>query len=158
MSYRNMKKSYYPRILFHNKSEKRWIYIRSAVKTRPRGQRCVLKPLFHFSFFYNFFIFSLSSSLLPPRRSFLLVPLSFLSLFPPCPSFFLFQNCLNHLEFVKGHFSSILTKALRTNGPTNGPTDGRTRPLIEMRGRIEKVKSSVRLSEVMLVDVDVFIC
>ena len=105
-------------------------------KTRPGGQRCVLKPLFHFSFFYNFFIFSLSSSLLPPRRSFLLVPPSSSSLLPPRPSFFLVQQCLNHLESVNGHFSSIWTKALPTDGRTNGRTDGRTRPLIQMRGRI----------------------
>ena len=49
-------------------------------ETRPRGQRCVFKPLFHYSFFYNFLIFSLlvapsSSLLLPPRPCFLLDPL-----------------------------------------------------------------------------------
>ena len=101
---------------------------------------------FIFHFFYNFFIFSLSSSLLPPRRSFLLVAPSSSSPLPPCPSFLLVpssfclvQHCLNHLESIKGHFSSILTKALRTDGRTNGrtdgPTNGRTRPLIEMRRR-----------------------
>ena len=114
--------------------------IKKIKLTRPGGQRCVLKPLFHFSFFYNFFIFSLSSSLLPPRRSFLLAPPSSSSLLTPCSSFNLFQHCLNHLESIKGHFSSILTKALptdgRTDGPTDGPTDGQTRPLIEMRRRI----------------------
>ena len=50
---------------------------------------------FIFHFFYNFFIFSFSSSLLPPRPSFLLVP-----------PFFLFP-----FESIKGHVSSILTKA-----------------------------------------------
>ena len=83
-------------------------------------------PLFHFSFFHNFFIFSLSSSLLPPRRSFLLVAPSSSSLLPPCSSFFLVQHCLNHLESIKGHFSSILTKALPTDQPTNGRTNQRT--------------------------------
>ena len=108
---------------------------------------------FIFHFFYNFFIFSLSSSLLPPRRSFLPVPPSSSSLIPPRPSillvlpssssllpprpsFFLVQHCLNHLESVNGHFSSIWTKALPTDQRTNGRTDGLTRPLIEMRGRI----------------------
>ena len=43
--------------------------------------------------------------------SFLLIPL------------FLVQHCLNHLESAKVHFSSILTKALRTDGRTDGPTD-----------------------------------
>ena len=84
-----------------------------------------------FIFFYNYFIFSLSSSLLPPPPYFLLVPLSSLSLLPPRPSFlliplfFLIQHCPNHLESVKVDFSSILTKALPTNGRTNGPTDQR---------------------------------
>jgi hypothetical protein len=114
-------------------------------KTRPRGQRCVLgikrdidkeqdpevndassSHFFIFHFFFNFFIVSLSSSLLPPRRSFLLAPASSSSLLPPCSSFFLFQHCLNHLESIKGRFSSILTKALRTDGPTDQPTNGRT--------------------------------
>jgi len=59
-----------------------------------------------FHFFNNFFIFSLSSSLLAPRPSFLPVPPSSLSQF---------------------HFSSILTKALptdrRTDQRSDGPTD-----------------------------------
>ena len=68
--------------------------------------------------FSEFFLFSnnflhvppFSPSLLPPRPSFLLVPL------------FLVQHCLNHLESVKlkVHFSSILTKALPTDGRTDG--------------------------------------
>ena len=66
---------------------------------------------FIFRFFSTFHFFSLSSSLLPPRRSFLLAPPSSSSLLPPCSSFFLVQHCLNHLESIKGHFSSILTKA-----------------------------------------------
>ena len=52
------------------------------------------------------------------RRSFPLVAPSSLSFLPPRPSFFLVQHCLNHLQSVKDHFSSILTKAL--------PTDRRT--------------------------------
>ena len=85
------------------------------------GQRCVLKPLFHFSFFYNFCIVSLFLSLLPPRRSFLLLPPSSSYLLLLRPSFFLVQHWLNHLESAKGHFPSILT-----NQPTNGPTNRRT--------------------------------
>ena len=85
----------------------------------------------------DFFILHLFHS---PRPSFLPVPPSSSSLLPPRPSFFLVQHCLNHLESENGHFSSIWTKALPTdqwtNGRTNQRTDGRTRPLIEMRGRI----------------------
>ena len=68
-----------------------WMKANFCMITRPRGQRCVLKPLF------------------------ILI-------------------ILNHLESVKDHFSSILTKFL----PTNGRTNGRTKPLIEMRGRSYK--------------------
>ena len=90
----------------------------------------MMRPLATFSFFNffnNFFIFSLSSSFLPPHPSFLLVPPSSSSLFPPCPSFlliplFLVHYCLNHLESVKVHFSSILTDR-RTKRPTDKPTD-----------------------------------
>ena len=89
-----------------------------------RGQWCVLWRLFHFSiFFNNFFFFSLSSSLLHPRPSFLLLVLpSSSSLLPPCPIFlldplfFIIQHCLNHLESVKVNFFHR-----------------RIRPLIEMR-------------------------
>merc|ERR1712237_238928 len=88
------------------------------------GQRCVLKPLFHFSFLYNFFHF-FTLLVAPSSSSLLLAPSSSL-LLPPRPSFFLVQYYLNHLESIKGHFSSILTKALPTDGPTDGRTDGRT--------------------------------
>ena len=94
----------------------------------------MMRPLATFSFFIffnKFFIFSLPSSLLPTRPSFLLIPPSFWSLLPPC------KHCQNHLESVKAHFSSILTKALRTDGPTDRPTDRRTRPLIEMRTHLK---------------------
>ena len=87
----------------------------------------IFLQLFHF---FTLLVTPSSSSLLPPRRSFLLAPPSSSSLLPPCSSFFLVQHCLNLLESLKGHFSSILTKALptdeRTDGRTNGPTDGRT--------------------------------
>ena len=106
--------------------------------------RPMMRPLATFSFFIflsYFFIFSLSSSLVPPRSSFLLVPpsYSFLlpprssfllvppsssSLLPPHPSFFLIQHCLNHLESVKVYFSSILTKAIQTDQPTDRLTNG----------------------------------
>ena len=75
------------------------------------------------SHFFIFHFFSLSSSLFPPHPSSLSLPRP-----APSKSF--------KLKSVKGHFSSILTKALPTDGRTNQPTDGRTRPLIEMRGRI----------------------
>ena len=98
----------------------------------------MMRPLATFSFFIffnNFFIsfhsprpsflsiLPSSPSLLPPRLSFLPVSPSSSSLLPPRPSFFLSQHCLNHLKSVKVHFSSILTKALRTDGPTNQPMD-----------------------------------
>ena len=98
----------------------------------------MMRPLATFSFLQQLFYFF----------TLLLVPPSSPSLLPPCSSFFPFQHYLKHLESIKGHYSLILTKALRTDGrtdgPTNqrtdgrtdGPTDGRTDPLIEMRGRI----------------------
>ena len=122
-------------------------------ETRPGGQRCVLKPLFHFSFFYNFFIFHFfttfsffhsprrsfllvapsSSSLLPPRPSFLLVPPSSLFLFLPRPA--LSQSLRIHKRPFFIEFDESVTDR-PTDGPTNRRTNGRTRPLIEMRGRI----------------------
>ena len=73
-------------------------------------------------FIYLTTSFSLSSSHLPPRCSFLLVPASSSSLLPPRPSFFLPRPALSQSESIKVHFSSILTKALRTDGRTNGRT------------------------------------
>ena len=87
----------------------------SKNRTRPRWSTMRPQATFSFSFFYNLFIFSLSSSLLLAPSSSLLLP--------PRPSFFLVQYYLIHLESIKGHFSSILTKALPTDGPTDGPTD-----------------------------------
>ena len=121
-----------------------------CIGTRPGGQRCVLKPLFHFSFFYNFFIFSLSSSLLPPRHSFLRVHPSSSSILTPCPSFLLVPPSSSSLflprpalsksfRIRKWPFFIDLDKSVtdqRTDQPTDQPTDGQTRPLIEMRGRI----------------------
>ena len=68
--------------------------------------------------FYNFFIFSLSSSLLL-RLSFLLIPLSSSSLLPPPSSVFLLQHCLNRLKSLKDQSSSL-------DRQTDEPTDGRT--------------------------------
>ena len=102
--------------------------------TRPsEANDASFSDFFIFHFFDNFFIFSLSSSFLPPRPSFLLDPPSSSSLLPPHPSFFFVQHGLNHLESVKVHLSSILTKALRTDGPTNR----RTRQFIEMRTHLK---------------------
>ena len=127
-----------------------------SLKTRSSSQLRVLKRLFHFlqvSLFHSphrsFLLIppSSSSSLIPPRPLFLLAPYSSLSLIPPsslflltpCPSFILVQHCLNHLESVKVDFSSILTKASRTEGRTDGPTYRRTCPLIEMQTLIKRI-------------------
>ena len=75
----------------------------------------------------------------------LLVPPSSLPLLPPRPYFLLVQqdqHCINHLESVKVHFSSILTKPL----PTNQRTDRRTRPLIEIRTHLKTETSLVDAS------------
>ena len=50
-------------------------------------------------------------------------------------------NMKQVLKALKVHFSSILTKARRTDGRTDRPTDGRTDLLLEMRGRIQKIKN-----------------
>ena len=67
-----------------------------------------MRPQATFSFFIFLQLFHFvapsSSSLLPPRPSFLLVPPSSSPILPPCSSFFLVQYCLNHLESIKGHF------------------------------------------------------
>ena len=97
--------------------------------------------------FNNFFIFSLSLSLLPPRPSFLSVPLSSSSLFPPRPSFLLappssssllpprpffsVQQCQNHLKY---NFSSILT---------DGPTDKAYRDADTSKNRRQKHTISI---------------
>ena len=94
----------------------------------------MMRPLATFSFFSNFFIFSLSSSLVPlvppsssfpvssfllppPSSSFLLLPRSSSSLLPPRPAL------SKSFSIRKVHFSLILTKALRTDYPTNQPTN-----------------------------------
>ena len=46
---------------------------------------------------------------------------------------FLMFYCLKVL--ISAIFEKRVTDR-RTNGPTDGPTNGRTKPLIEMRGRI----------------------
>ena len=100
------------------------------------GQRWVLKPLIHFSFFPIFSVFLLSSSLLPPRCSFLLVAPSSKSLFPPCCPFLLVAPsslallplCHSFLCFIsfRNVISSNLKKALRMDEQMGGRTDGRT--------------------------------
>ena len=62
----------------------------------PRGQQCVLKPLFHFYTlsFFTLFVVPSSSSLLPPRPSFHLVPP--FSLFPFLPRPALSQSLRLH--------------------------------------------------------------
>ena len=82
-----------------------------SFETRPGGQRCVLKLLFHFSFFFTLLIAPSSTSLLSPRPSFLRVHPSSSSLLPPRPSFFLVQPFFIHLD------ESV------TDGRTNGRTD-----------------------------------
>ena len=84
-----------------------------------------MRPRATFSFFIvlqllhclTLFVAPSSSSVLPPRPSFV-------------------QHS-ESLRIRKGHFSSILTKALPTDERTNGRTDGRTRPLIEMRTHLK---------------------
>ena len=75
--------------------------------TRPRGSTMRPRATFPFLFFYNCFILHSpsSSSLL------FLAPPSSRPLLPSRSSFFLVQHCLNHFGSIKGHFSSILTKA-----------------------------------------------
>ena len=123
-------------------SDIRWRTKCVETKTRPGGQRCVLKPLFHFSFFLQLFHFFalivalLSSSLLPAHSScpsFLLVP-------PPSSSLFLTRPAPSESFRIRKRpffidFDESVTDQ-PTNGRTNQRTDGRTRPLIEMRGRI----------------------
>ena len=93
---------------------------RSTMRLQATFSFFIFLQLFHF---FTLLVAPSSSSLLPPCPSFLLAPPSSLFLLPPSSSFFLVQHCLNHLESIKGHFSSILTKASRTNGRTNGRTD-----------------------------------
>ena len=115
------------------KSQKEWSPEEDTIgNCGNKTQRSTMRPQATFSFFIL-----LTFSLLPPRPSFLPVPPSSSSLLPPRPSSFLVQHCLNHSEYVKVHFSSILTKALPTDGPTDRRTDQRTRPLIEMRTHLK---------------------
>ena len=91
----------------------------SARPYQNKTQRSTMRPQATFSFFiflqlFHFFTLLVapsSSSLLPPRPSFLLVPPSSFVLFLPRPAL---------PQSIKGHFSSILTKAQRTDGPTDG--------------------------------------
>ena len=87
--------------------------------------RPMMRPLANFSFFIFQQLSHFFTLLVPPSSR---------------PSFFLVQQCLNHLESEKIHFSAILTKALPTDGPTDGRTDKRTRPLKEMRTHLKMNK------------------
>ncbi len=60
---------------------------------------------------------------------------SFLILFLFLPRPALSQSLRIHKRSSFIGFDESVTDR-RTDGPTNQPTDGRTRPLIEMRGRI----------------------
>ena len=82
----------------------------------PEVNDASLSHFFIFHFFYNFFIFSLSSSLLPPRPSFLLVPPSS-SLFLPLSKTFRIHDSPFFIDFDE----SIMDG--RTDGPINGPMD-----------------------------------
>ena len=103
------------------------------------GLRCVLKPLFHFSFFFLqlFHFFTLliapSTSLLPQRPSFLLVHPSSSSLLPPRPSFLLVPPTSSSLflprpalsesfRIRKWPFFIDLDESV-TDGRTNGRAD-----------------------------------
>ena len=106
-----------------------------GIKNKTR--RSTMRPQATFSFFiffYNFFIFSLSSSLLPPRRSFLRIPPYSSSLLPPRPSFllvppsslslFLPRPALSEsFRIRKWPFFIDLDESV-TNQPTDRPTDG----------------------------------
>ena len=106
--------------------------IQKSTITRPRGQRCVLKPLFHFSFFLQLFHFFalivalLSSSLLPAHSScpsFLLVP-------PPSSSLFLTRPAPSEsFRIRKRPFFIDFDKSVtsrRTNRKTDQPTGGQS--------------------------------
>merc|ERR1739848_405076 len=92
----------------------------TMMKTRPSEANDA-----SFSDFFIFHFFATFSFFHSPRPLFLLVSPSSSFLLPPRPSFLLIQHCLNHLESVKVHFSSISTRALPTDGRTDQPTDRR---------------------------------
>ena len=73
------------------------------------------------------------ASLLPPCPSFLLVPASPSTLFFPHPA--LSKSFRIHKSPFFIDFDESITNQ-RKDQPTKQPTDGRTRPQIEMRGRI----------------------
>ena len=108
----------------HNKTQ------RSTMRLQATFSFFIILQLFHF---FTLLVApsprrSFSSSLLPPRCSFLLVPASSLSLLPPRPSFFLPRPALSqslriHKRpfFIK--FDESVTNRGR-DGRTNAPTDG----------------------------------
>ena len=89
-------------------------------KAKQGPARPMMRPLAIFSFYIFLATFSFLHS---PRPSFVPVPPSSSSVLQSRPTFFLVQHCVYHLESVKVHFSSILTKALPTNQPTDRPTN-----------------------------------
>ena len=108
------------------------------------GQRCVLKILFHFPFFPIFFCFSLSTLLLPPRCSFLLVALSSKSHFLPSRSFLIVAPPSCSLLLGAPSSSSLLPMFFFfqerhfikfdesiTDGQMDGRTDDRTNEQME---------------------------
>ena len=98
------------------------------LKQDPEVNNAFSSHFFIFHFVYNFFIFSLSSSLLPPRRSLLLAPPSSSPLLPLRPA--LSQSLRIHKRPFFIDFDKSVTDR-RTNGRTDGPTDGRTHAHIE---------------------------
>ena len=92
-----------------------------------KTRRSTMRPQATFSFFiflqlFHFFTLLVapsSSSLLPPRPSFLLVPLSSLSLFLPRP------ELSESFRIRKRPFFTEFDESV-TDQPTNGPTDQRT--------------------------------
>ncbi len=102
----------------------RAVFVRSAVLSRASIVHIFTIFLYNLIMIKDsLLLFTLySSSLIPPRPSlFLLIPR---------PSFLLVQ----HQKSFRIHKSPFNIDF--GDKPTNQPTDGRTRPLIEMRGRI----------------------
>ena len=100
------------------KKRKKWVNKtrRSTMRPQATFSFFIFLQLFHF---FTLLVAPSSSSLLPPRPSFLLVPPSSLFLFLPRPA--LSQS----LRIHKRPFFIEFDKSV-TDGPTNGPTDGLT--------------------------------
>merc|ERR1719427_1342077 len=99
-----------------------------------KTRRSTMRPQATFSFFIFFTL--LSSSLLPPRRSFLRVHPSSASILPPRPSFrlvppsstfpFLPRPALSKSYRIRKRPVFIDLDESVTDGPTDRPTNGRT--------------------------------